>query len=224
MTAPTRPQPWLPVLPFFVGWALGALAFVLVRWLGERLLTDPCQGHTLLALLMPLVLGPGGLGLTITQWEKPKVAALGLGFVVASFLPALGVAAQDLGRLRASGCAGGYIIVTPQQGGQSVSETALKAGETQTLTGRIGGYGPPAYPEAFALSAKSALPGLQLSVSPAQVRAGEAFTVTVHAPKDMPLNIYDWTLEAKYLGVPPHKSRRGDAPTASALLKTNVVY
>ena len=38
------------------GWMVGAALVMLVRLLGGVALTDPCRGHTILALLMPLLL------------------------------------------------------------------------------------------------------------------------------------------------------------------------
>lgn len=191
--APAFPQ-FRPahVLPAFVlGWGAGAALSFGLRALGGAL-PDPCAGHTLLALAPPLLLGPGGLGFTAANWRRPRRAALGLGLVVASLLPALAVGAQDIGQLRGRGCAGGYVVFTEGRGGdrRSVSSLNLAPGSTRQLTGRIGGYQRANYPEQFLLSAQISAPGLLVRLPRTQVQAGEPFPVIVQVGPGAAVNTY----------------------------------
>lgn len=194
------------VQSFVLGWAAGAALTFLIRALGGALLSGPCEGYTLLALLPPLLLGPGGLGFTATQWRHPRRAALGLGLVTASLVPALFMGAQDIGRLRGNGCAGGYIVFTGQKAAEtaqaarqqkSVSSLSLVAGATQTLTGRLGGYSTQEYPDPFFLSARSSAPGVRVTLPNTRVRAGEPFPVLVQAVPGTGVNTYTVALSAR---------------------------
>lgn len=191
---------------FVLGWAAGAALTFLLRALGGALLSGPCEGYTLLALLAPLLLGPGGLGFTATQWRHPRRAALGLGLVTASLLPALFVGVQDIGRLRGNGCAGGYIVFTAQGAGRagesapaqkSVSALSLMAGSARNLTGRMGGHRTQDYPEPFFLSARSSAPGVRVTLPQTRVRAGETFPVVVQAVAGTGVNTYTVVLTAR---------------------------
>ncbi|MFC4638091.1 hypothetical protein [Deinococcus hohokamensis] len=184
-----RPAEFLPA--FGLGWAAGAALSLVLRALGGAL-PDPCAGHTLLALAAPLLLGPGGLAFTAANWRRPRRAAVGLGLVLASLLPALAVGAQDIGQLRGRGCAGGYVVFTEGTGAQarSVSSLSLTPGSTQRLTGRIGGYQRATYPEPFLLSAQSSAAGLQVSLPRTRVRAGESFPVIVQVAPGAAVNTY----------------------------------
>ncbi|ACO46949.1 hypothetical protein DEDE109153_11695 [Deinococcus deserti] len=191
---------------FVLGWAAGAALTLLVRALGGALLSGPCEGYTLLALLPPLLLGPGGLGFTATQWRSPRRAALGLGLVTASLVPALFVGVQDIGRLRGNGCAGGYIVFTGQSAAEaqqavrqqkSVSTLSLVSGSTQNLTGRLGGYRTQEYPEPFFLSARSSAPGVRVTLPRTRVRAGETFPVRVQAVPGTGANTYTVAITAR---------------------------
>jgi hypothetical protein len=215
MTAPaaTAPRPAL-LPPFLLGWGLGALLFVLVRTVGLALLTQPCQGRTVLALLVPLVLGPGGLAFTASNWGRPRRAALGLGLVVASFLPALAVGARDIGVLRATGCAGGYVLIAPAGGG-SVSEVNVRAGETLDLTARIGGYTAGSHPGLFTLKTESATPGITLSLPRTEAPAGEAVPLRVAVAGGTPPNTYT-------VGVQGVQRRGGGVAEAVGTLTVNV--
>ncbi|EYB67128.1 hypothetical protein DEIPH_ctg051orf0040 [Deinococcus phoenicis] len=186
--APAAPRPAL-FPPFLLGWGLGTLLFLLVRTAGLALLNDPCRGRAVLALLVPLVLGPGGLAFTASNWGRPRRAALGLGLVVASFLPALAVGARDIGVLRATGCAGGYIILAPA-GGSSVSEVNVRAGDTLDLTLRVGGYTPQSHPGPFALSTASSAPGITLTLPRREAAAGEVVPLRVNVAANTPPNTY----------------------------------
>ncbi|MFD1731274.1 hypothetical protein ACFSC4_09725 [Deinococcus malanensis] len=189
-----------------LGWAAGAALTVVVRVLGGALLSGPCEGYTLLALLPPLLLGPGGLGFTATQWRRPRRAALGLGLVTASLLPALFVGVQDIGRLRGNGCAGGYIVFTAQEAGRpaepaparkSISTLSLVAGTTRNLTGRMGGYRVQDYPKPFVLSARSSSPGVRVTLPQTTVRAGGTFPVVIRAAPGTGANTYSVILTAR---------------------------
>lgn len=188
---------------FLLGWGLGAALVFGVRALGMALLPDPCQGHTLLALMMPLVLGPGGLGFTAFNFRRPRRAALGLGLVVASLMPALSVGARDIGALRGSGCAGGYVVLSasggPTDRSSSISTLSLRVGESRTLTGRVGGYTPTTHPGLFTLAADSNTSGITVVLPKTQVRAGEVFPVTVSIKADTGVNSYTVGVQARQI-------------------------
>ncbi|ANE44560.1 hypothetical protein [Deinococcus puniceus] len=188
---------------FLLGWGIGAALVFGVRALGGALLTDPCQGHTLLALIMPLVLGPGGLGFTAFNFRRPKRAALGLGLVVASLMPALSVGARDIGALRGSGCAGGYVVLSasggPTDRSSSISTLSLRVGESRTLSGRVGGYTPSTHPGLFTLAADSNTPGITVQLPKTQVRAGEVFPVTVSVKAGTGVNSYTVGVQARQI-------------------------
>lgn len=171
------------------GWVLGAALVLLVRWLGRAALTDPCRGHTLLALLMPLLLGPGGLGFAALNWRKPRISALGLGFMLASLFPALYLGVSDIGQLRHIGCAGGYVIVA-EPGGKSISTLTLGGGETRELTGRLGGYTPQSHPGTFTLTTQSTTDNVTVTLPKTQVQVGEEFPIRVTAKKGTAINTY----------------------------------
>jgi len=189
MTAPA-PAARPPLLPLFLlGWGLGALGLLLVRTMGLALLEGPCQGRTVLALLVPLVLGPGGLAFTASNWGNPRRAALGLGLVVASLFPALAVGARDIGVLRASGCAGGYVVIN-RPDGSSAAEISVRAGTSLDLTARVGGYTPQSHPGPFALSGESETPGLRLTLPRRQAPAGETVPLRLTVAPGTPSNTY----------------------------------
>lgn len=205
MTAPLSPVPEPQAFPayrlreflpaFLLGWGLGALLTFGVRALGDALLTTPCAGRTLLSLAMPLLLGPGGLGFTALSWRRPRRAALGLGLVVASLMPALYVGARDIGELRTTGCAGGYVVLaTP--GTRSVSTLSLRGGESRELTGRIGGYTPQTHPGTFRLAAQSSTPSVVVTLPKAAVQAGEVFPVQVTVLKGAAINTFTAGVQA----------------------------
>ncbi|CAM3736936.1 hypothetical protein DEFR109230_10325 [Deinococcus frigens] len=182
-----RVQEFLP--SFLLGWGLGALLTFGIRALADALLTTPCEGRTLLALLVPLLLGPGGLAFTAVNWRSARRAALGLGLVVASLLPALYVGARDIAGLRGSGCAGGYIVLAPA-GGESISSLTLRVGESRELTGRIGGFNAKDYPGEFKLSGQGSAPGVVVTLPKTAVRAGEVFDLTITALPGAGINTY----------------------------------
>ena len=199
--------------PFLLGWGLGAALTFLVRGVGGLLLADPCRGHTLLALLLPLLLGPGGLAFTSVNWQRPRRAALGLGLVVASLLPALYVGARDIAVLRGVGCAGGYIVFA--QGGDSVSTLGLAVGQTRELTGRIGGYTTSTHPGLFTLQAQSSVPGVQVALPERPVRVGQVFPVRVTIRPGTGVNTYTAGVQAT--------STDAEKPvTATSTLEINV--
>lgn len=201
MSAPLSVPPSFPrfrareTLPVFLaGWLLGALLVFGGRalvggWLG------PCAGRTLLALLFPLLLGPGGLMFTAFNGGSARRAALGLGLVVSSLLPALYVGALDISRLRAQGCAGGYIVLSSGEG-RSVSRLELRGGEGQALNGRIGGFSAQEFPGPFKLEAQSSVRGVTVRLPQTQVRVGESFAIEVAARPGTPINVYTVTVAA----------------------------
>lgn len=192
-TNPISPRQFYP--GFLLGWGLGAGLVLLVRWAGQSLLDTPCRGHTLLALLMPLLLGPGGFAFTAANWRTPRLAAVGLGFVIASLFPALFLGTQDIGRLRSAGCAGGYVVVS-EAGGKSVSSLTLRGGETRELVGRIGGYTARTHPVPFTLSAESSSPDIAVSVPATPVKVGQDFPIQVSAKAGVPINTFNAAVQA----------------------------
>lgn len=217
MTASARPaRPLSPLVTFLLGWGIGVGVFLLVRGVGLALLTGPCEGRTTLALLAPLLLGPGGLAFTASNWARPRRVALGLGLVVASFLPALAVGARDIGVLRATGCAGGYVVVTPASGGKSVSELNVRAGQTLDFTARVGGYTPQTHPGEFRLSTQSSTPGITLSLRDTGAGAGESVPLRLTVNPDTPPNTYT-------VGVRATQESGGQTYTADGVLTVNVL-
>ncbi|GGM03489.1 hypothetical protein [Deinococcus aerophilus] len=202
MTASSPPPQEFPTyrtaefLPsFLLGWGLGALLTFVVRALADALLTTPCEGRTVLALIVPLLLGPGGLAFTAANWRRARRAALGLGLVVASLLPALYVGARDIGDLRREGCAGGYIVLAPA-GGDSVSSVGLAVGTSREFTGRIGGFTPQDYPGEFQLRGQGSAPGVVVTLPKTTVRAGEVFPLTITVQPGAGVNTYTAAVQA----------------------------
>ncbi|ADY26397.1 hypothetical protein Deipr_1247 [Deinococcus proteolyticus MRP] len=217
----TEPFRW-PLKPFLLGWALAAAAALLVRWLGQRLLGDPCQGHTVLALLMPLLLGPGGLGLAASQWNNRPRAMFGLGLVLASFVPTLLLSAYDIGQLRNLGCAGGYLIVS-EPGGKQLSEITLAAGQSRELQGRIGGYQRESHPGIFQLQGQSMSSDLVVDLPKTAVHAGEVFPVRIHAKDTAVSNRFDWGVQAKYQPTPGEGGSAAEIETSGKLSVTIIL-
>ncbi|GGR61911.1 hypothetical protein GCM10008959_24910 [Deinococcus seoulensis] len=226
---PVSPTPDLQEFPtfrlgsflpaFLLGWGAGVALTFAVRGVGGALLTGPCEGRTVLALLVPLLLGPGGLAFTAANWRRPRRAALGLGLVLASLLPALYVGAQDIGGLRRTGCAGGYVVVSRLEGngqaGGSVSSVSLVAGTSQELTARVGGYTQQTHPGVFTVRAQGSAPGINVTVTPERVRAGEPFRLTVSAAASAPVNTYT-------VGVSARTAQGGKTVEATGTIEVNV--
>ncbi|UFA49430.1 hypothetical protein [Deinococcus radiophilus] len=218
----TAPRLSWPLKPFLLGWGLAATAALLVRFGGQLLLTDPCQGHTILALLTPLLLGPGGLALTASSWNDRPKAMFGLGLVMASFLPTLLLSAYDIGQLRNIGCAGGYLIVS-EPGGDQISEMTLAAGQSRQFQGRIGGYQAQSHPGNFNLSAQSMSDSLVITLPKTVVQAGEVFPITVTAREDAPSNRFDWGVLAQYQPVPGQGPQEQGIETSSKVAVTIIL-
>ncbi|MHA0035955.1 hypothetical protein ACXXDK_14135 [Deinococcus sp. PESE-38] len=109
--------------------------------------------------------------------------------VVASLFPSLYVGALDIGKLRTTGCAGGYLVLTgPDQ--KSASRVELRAGETREVQGRIGGYTRETHPGPFNLEGKSSVPSIQVVLPRKQARVGETFPVQITAAPGTPINTY----------------------------------
>ena len=196
MTAPLSEPPSFPefrapqALPaFLLGWGLGAAVLFGVRGLADALITDPCRGRTLIALFVPLLLGPGGFALAALHRGSMRRAALGLGLVASSLFPSLYVGALDIGKLRTGGCAGGYLVLSTA-GEKSVNRVQLRAGETRELQGRIGGYTRETHPGPFLLEGKSSVAGIRVILPQAQTRVGETFPVRIVAAPGTPINTY----------------------------------
>ena len=196
MTATPPESPSFPVfrareaLPaFLLGWGLGAALLFGVRALAGALIGDPCRGRTLIALLVPLLLGPGGFALASLHQGQARRAALGLGLVVASLFPALYVGASDIGKLRTGGCAGGYLILT-EPGKKSVSRVEIRGGASHTLQGRIGGYTTKSHPGFFKLEGRSSSPQVRVVLPRTQAQAGETFPVQIVVDPGTPINLY----------------------------------
>ncbi|PYE54519.1 hypothetical protein [Deinococcus yavapaiensis] len=101
---------------FLLGYGVGTALYFLISGIGTLLLTDPCKGHTFLAIIIPTILGPGGLGLTALLWRRGW-GMFGVGMAVAALFPALFVGSRALEYLKEIGCAPippGF--VTPQPG------------------------------------------------------------------------------------------------------------
>ncbi|GGL82292.1 hypothetical protein GCM10010840_20010 [Deinococcus aerolatus] len=207
-----RVQEFLP--SFLLGWGLGALLTFGVRALADALLTTPCEGRTLLALIVPLLLGPGGLGFTALNWRRASRAALGLGLVMASLMPALFVGARDIAGLRGSGCAGGYVVLAPA-GGDSVSSITLRVGESRELTGRVGGFTPQEYPGEFRLNGQGSAADIVVTLPRTAVRAGEVFPLTVTVQPGAGVNTYTAGIQATIL-------KDGRTVSADGTLEINV--
>lgn len=189
---------------FLLGWGLGAALLFAVRGLADALISDPCRGRTLIALLVPLLLGPGGLALASLHGGKMRRAALGLGMVVASLFPALYVGASDIGQLRRSGCAGGYLLLT-KPGQKSVSRVEVRVGERAQLQGRIGGYTPQTHPGDFALESRSTSPQVRVVLPQKTAQVGQTFPVEIEVAPGTPINIYTVNVlatQGKEVGAP----------------------
>lgn len=183
----------LPALA--MGWLFGCVLVFLVRWLGSLILSHPCEGKTILALAVPLLLGPGGLLLASLGWRTKRLGAIGVGLMISSLLPGLLVGAYDIGKLRSAGCAGGYIVLFDTDNEKSIESVAIQSGKTHQLLGRIGGFSAQRHPEVFQLTAKS---NANLTIKiPSTARIGEVFSVTVNVPSDLPANQYQVGIEAK---------------------------
>lgn len=188
-----RAQDFLP--SFLLGWVLGAVLTFAVRQVGLKFLDDPCRGHTVLALAIPLLLGPGGLAFTAFNWRFPRRAALGLGLVVASFLPGLFLGARDIGELRTIGCAGGYVVISTP-GTKSVSSVEIPQGQTKELIARIGGFNKQTHPDPFTLQAASSTPKISVKLGKTQVYAGESFPLQVTVAPNAPINTFTVGVQA----------------------------
>lgn len=207
-----RVQEFLP--SFLLGWGIGALITFGVRALADALLTTPCEGRTVLALIVPLLLGPGGLAFTALNWRRASRAALGLGLVVASLLPALFVGARDISALRSTGCAGGYVVLT-QTDGESISSLTLRVGESRELTGRIGGFNTQNYPGQFKLNGQGSAAGVVVTLPKTAVEAGEVFPITITIQPGTGINTYT-------AGVQGTLVKNGRTVSADGSLELNV--
>ena len=181
---PVEPQGRATPLHFVMGYLAGAALYLLVRALGS-LNPNPCQGQTLVALIVPLLLGPGGLGLAASQWNRPPRAIFGLGLVVASLFPALFFGAREIAGLRNFGCAGGYVVISPV-GGKGFSETTLKAGESLPLRLRVGGFDVKARPDSFTVQAQATNPANSVP-APVEVNVGQSSGVRL--TQEVPLTV-----------------------------------
>ncbi len=132
-------KPSTSLLTALAGFALGSVFYLVVRSLGQALLPGACAGHTVVALLPPLLLGPGGIALATSQISRGGRPALGIGLVISSLFPALGLGVRDISNLRTAGCAGGYVVFGTLSG-ESLPELRLRPGETVQITVRPSGF------------------------------------------------------------------------------------
>lgn len=176
---------------FVLGWLIGAALSALFLWLSQQ--QSGCTGHVFLALLMPLLLGVGGLGLAAFFYVRQQAAqsTLALGLVVASLWPALSLGVQQLGELRGKGCGGGYFVLMTPEGQQQSGELNLNKGDSITLKGRIGGYQTEQAPNEFVLH--TTVPkdvGIQMQAFPQKVRIGQPFELNIQVAQNTPANAY----------------------------------
>ncbi|WP_293914343.1 hypothetical protein [Deinococcus sp.] len=184
-TLRSLPRPgWLLALG---GFLLGCAALLLIRAIGIALLPGACQGRTILGLLPPLLLGPGGIATATTQISRGRAPALGIGLAISSLFPALALGVRDIGELRTIGCAGGYVVFGTPSGGR-LPEVTILPGQTVDVTVRPGGFQNKFGP--VSLSAK--LPTTLLSVAFAQERVDANQTAVMHlsASGDAPAQQY----------------------------------
>jgi len=181
---PAEPQGRATPVHFLVGYLVGVLVYLLVRTLGH-LNPNVCQGQTLVTLVVPLLLGPGGLGLAASQWNRPPRAIFGLGLVVASLFPALFFGARDIAGLRNFGCAGGYVVISPV-GGKGFSEMTLAAGTSTPLRLRVGGFDVKTRPDRFTVAAQATNP---LNETPAPVTVAVTQQTGVRLGQEVPVTV-----------------------------------
>ncbi len=181
-----RPPPSGP-LATLGGFALGSALFFLVRGVGQALL-PACEGHTVLALLPPLLLGPGGIALATSQLGKhPRRAALGFGMAISSLFPALAFGVGDISALRTVGCAGGYVVFGTPSGGR-LPEVTVRPGETVEVTARPGGFVAALGPVKLSLQVPDAV--LSAVIDPASVPANTEAKLRLSASATAPSQQY----------------------------------
>lgn len=203
-------------LVFLAGFLAGTALFLVIRTLANALNPDPCQWRTLSALLPPLLLGPGGLATAALLWNRQIAGQLGwgvfgLGLAVASLFPALFYGAQDVSRLRAAGCAGGFVIFTDATG-RGVTDLSLASGSRKTFGLRVGGF-PKDQEGRFTLEARLPQPNLHLTFQKTTARLGEVVQATLTADQGLPANEYPVGIIV----------RRQDGRGTDATLTVNVV-
>lgn len=211
-----RAAEW-PTRPLLIGWVVGVVLTLLLRSLGT-FLPDGCRGHTLLALAGPLLMGPGGLALAAAFWKKRPVAMLALGLVGASLVPSLLISSYDIGQLRNVGCAGGYVMLSAEEGGKQISDIALSGGERLVLHGRLGGYTRENHPEAFFLNTLSPSEDIRVE-APSEVHAGDDFAVILLVKEGAALNRHEVIIEARSA---PDLQRQSNNNAAGAMLRFGV--
>ncbi|WP_420595654.1 hypothetical protein [Deinococcus sp.] len=185
--------PSSPALLALIGFALGSLLLLIVRAIGVSLL-PACQGRTVLALLVPLLLGPGGIALATTQISRGGRPALGIGLAISSLFPALALGVADISRLRTEGCAGGYVVFGTPSGGR-LPEVTLLPGQTVEITVRPGGFLPALGP--VTLSAKTLPEVLRAALSPKSVPPNTAATMRLSASESAPAQQYTVDVNAQ---------------------------
>lgn len=211
----SEPQGRATPLHFLLGYLAGVGLYLLVRGLGG-LNPDPCRGQTLVALIVPLLLGPGGLGMAASQWNRPPRAIFGLGLVLASLFPALFLGAREIGGLRALGCAGGYVVIGPA-GGRGLSELTLRAGEARELRLRVGGFEVKTRPDRFGVTLggtnpqNSSRPPLTARLGQGgDVRLGQEVPLRLWASPDGPTQQYTLQVRVVQQGGTGESGRSAD--------------
>lgn len=181
-----------------LGFALGCLIFVVIRTLGRALLHDPCAGRTLLGLLPPLLLGPGGIAYATAHIGKGSgKAALGAGLALSSLFPALAFGVLDIGALRTQGCAGGYVVFS-DAAGNKLPQLVLHPGQQATLNVRPGGFRLP-QPVTVSVEQRSPEEGagvLNVKVLQPSVAPGQRAALQVQVSPKAPLQQYTLTVKA----------------------------
>ncbi|AZI42289.1 hypothetical protein EHF33_05595 [Deinococcus psychrotolerans] len=179
---PPRPSYQLTL----AGFLLGSLLYLVVRTVGYALL-PACEGHTVLALLPPLILGPGGIALAAQQISRQRRPALGLGLAISSLFPALGLGVRDISELRTVGCAGGYVVFGTPSGGR-LPEVTLRPGQTIEVTVRPGGFQAELGP--VKLSAQLLPSVLSAVIAPQEVVANTTAIMRLSAAANTPTQQY----------------------------------
>lgn len=184
MTLLRGPRP--SYLMTLMGFLLGSLFFFAVRAIGLAAL-PVCEGHTVLALLPPLILGPGGIALAANQINRAQRPALGIGLAISSLFPALGLGVRDISELRTLGCAGGYVVFGTPSGGR-LPEVTLKPGDTAQITVRPSGFLPSLGPVKLSVNLPQSV--LSATLSPDSVPPNAVATMRLSAATGSPIQQY----------------------------------
>ncbi|MFC6665695.1 hypothetical protein ACFP9V_10330 [Deinococcus radiopugnans] len=206
-----RVQEFLP--SFLLGWGLGTLVTFAVRALADALLTTPCEGRTLLALIVPLLLGPGGWRSRPSTGGGRGGRRWGWGWWWPRCCPRCSWA-RVTSRCCAAAAARAATSCWPRRG-DSISSVTLRVGESRELTGRIGGFTAQDYPGEFTLSGQGSAAGIVVTLPKTTARAGEVFPLTITVQPGTGINTYT-------AGVQGRVVRDGRTISADGTLEVNV--